>query len=153
MAEVYSRLEGFPKPAEQPEYYHLLLHVGDLTKNPGTELLVATDLENHILGAVVFIGKMPYYGSGGSAPREKDATGFRLLAVREEARGKGTGRRLTQECIDRTRKMETGQVIIHTTRAMMTAWRMYESMGFKRSEDLDFMQGSMPVYGFRLILS
>jgi hypothetical protein len=25
-------------------------------------------------------------------------------------------------------------------------------MGFKRSEDLDFMQGDLPVYGFRLTL-
>jgi hypothetical protein len=43
-------------------------------------------------------------------------------------------------------------MIIHTTMAMQTAWRMYESMGFKRSEDLDFMQGDLPVYGFRLTL-
>jgi hypothetical protein len=27
---------------------------------------------------------------------------------------------------------------------------MYENLGFKRSEDLDFMQGELPVFGFRL---
>ncbi len=43
-------------------------------------------------------------------------------------------------------------MIIHTTMAMQTAWKMYETIGFKRSEDLDFMQEELPVYGFRLLL-
>jgi hypothetical protein len=29
---------------------------------------------------------------------------------------------------------------------------MYEKIGFKRAEDLDFMQGELPVFGFRLKL-
>lgn len=43
-------------------------------------------------------------------------------------------------------------MIIHSTMAMQTAWKMYEKLGFKRSVDLDFMQGDLPVYGFRLVL-
>ena len=43
-------------------------------------------------------------------------------------------------------------MIIHTTIAMQTAWKMYENMGFKRSDDLDFMQEALPVFGFRLLL-
>ncbi len=30
-------------------------------------------------------------------------------------------------------------MVIRTIMAMQTAWKMYESLGFKRSEDLDFM--------------
>lgn len=33
---------------------------------------------------------------------------------------------------------------------MMTAWKMYERIGFQRALDLDFMQEELPVYGFRL---
>ena len=44
------------------------------------------------------------------------------------------------------------QMIIHTTKAMQIAWEMYENMGFKRSKDLDFLQGELPVFGFRLLL-
>ena len=44
------------------------------------------------------------------------------------------------------------QMIIHTTTAMQTAWKLYENLGFKRSADLDFLQEDLPVYGFRLIL-
>ena len=43
-------------------------------------------------------------------------------------------------------------MIIHSTMAMQTAWKMYEKLGFKRSGDLDFIQGELPVYGFRLVL-
>ena len=44
------------------------------------------------------------------------------------------------------------QVVIHTTKSMQVAWIIYEKLGFKRSEDLDFMQGTLAVFGFRLLL-
>jgi hypothetical protein len=44
-------------------------------------------------------------------------------------------------------------VILHTTAAMRVAWALYERLGFRRSEDLDFMQGELPVFGFRLRLA
>ncbi len=152
MVSVYSHLEGFPKPSDQPQYYSLLANVGKLIDKPDVELLVAMSNDDKIAGAVVYFGDMKYYGSGGSATGEKDAAGFRLLAVSETARGQGVGKLLTYECIRRTRDKNIGQVIIHTTKAMQSAWRMYEKLGFKRSEDLDFVQGELPVFGFRLLL-
>ena len=153
MVDVYSHLEGFPTPAEQPAYYALLATVGDLTRKPGVELLAALGDTGSILGAVVFFSDMQYYGSGGSATQEKNAAGFRLLAVSRDVRGLGIGKILTQACIDRARAQGLGQVIIHTTRAMQTAWQMYERLGFKRSPDLDFLQQELPVFGFRLYLN
>jgi ribosomal protein S18 acetylase RimI-like enzyme len=152
MVQVYSQLEGFPKEFEQPDYYKMLANIGELTNRPETELLEAVGTDNKILGAVVFIGDMKYYGSGGSATKEQNASGFRLLAVDPLARGKGIGKILTIACIQKARNRKVGQVIIHTTKAMQAAWKMYENLGFKRSEDLDFMQGELPVYGFRLLL-
>ncbi|MDN4165093.1 GNAT family N-acetyltransferase [Cytophagales bacterium LB-30] len=75
-----------------------------------------------------------------------------MLAVAPEYRGKGLGKLLTQACIDKAKAQHSTQVIIHTTDAMKTAWGMYESLGFVRSKDLDFLQGALPVYGFRLRL-
>jgi hypothetical protein len=54
MVEVYSRLEGFPKQTEQPDYYLMLANVGSLTLKPHTELLVAVTPEEKIAGAVVY---------------------------------------------------------------------------------------------------
>ncbi len=152
MVRVYSRLEGFPKEDEQPAYYETLANVGVFTDKPETELLVAVSSKDKIVGAVVYFGDMKYCGSGGIATKEKNAAGFRLLAVDKEARGHGIGKLLTNECIIKTKQKKLSQVIIHTTKPMQTAWKMYEHMGFKRSEDLDFMQGELQVFGFRLFL-
>lgn len=152
MVEVYSALEGFPKPADQPAYYQLLRNVGQLVQKPGVEILVAVDSGERVLGAVVYFNDIQYYGSGGTATQEKNAAGFRLLAVDPVARGRGIGRLLTEACISKARHQNLSQLIIHSTRAMQIAWKMYESIGFQRSSDLDFKQQSLEVFGFRLKL-
>jgi GNAT superfamily N-acetyltransferase len=152
MVQAYSQLEGFPKESEQPNYYKMLANIGEFTNKPATELLVAVAPGDKITGAVVYFADMKYYGSGGTATQEQNASGFRLLAVDPFTRGKGIGKLLTNECIRKARNINVYQMIIHTTKAMQTAWKMYENLGFKRSEDLDFMQGELPVYGFRLLL-
>jgi GNAT superfamily N-acetyltransferase len=149
MVAVYSQLDGFPKVSEQPDYYKMLANVGTLTNNPGVELLVAA-ADDRIAGAVVYFNDMQYYGSGGTATKEQNAAGFRLLAVDPAVRGQGIGKLLATACIEKARENHLAQVIIHTTMAMQTAWKMYEQMGFKRSEDLDFSQQGLPVFGFRL---
>lgn len=153
MVEVYSQLDGFPKKNEQPNYYKTLANVGGFTLMPKVKLLVAISEYNSIDGAVVYFGDMTYYGSGGSATKEKNAAGFRLLAVGNSARGKGIGKLLTKYCIDLAKKEHQWQLVIHSTKAMNIAWSMYERLGFKRSDDLDFKQDSLDVFGFRLLLN
>lgn len=150
MVDVYSKLVGFPNEIEQPAYYKMLANIGELTKKPQTELLVAVSPEGKISGGVVYFGDMQFYGSGGAATKEKNASGFRLLAVNPSVRGEGLGKLLTNACINKAKKTKQQQVIIHTTKAMQIAWKMYEKIGFKRSVDLDFMQGELAVFGFRL---
>ena len=152
MVRVYSQLDGFPKESEQPNYYNMLANIGELTNKPEAELLVAVSPGDKIAGAVVYFGDMKHYGSGGTATKEENASGFRLLAVDPSARGNGIGKLLTNKCIKKAKDKKVYQMIIHTTMAMQTAWKMYENLGFKRSEDLDFMQGELPVFGFRLLL-
>ena len=152
MVQVYSQLEGFPTELEQPNYYKMLANIGELTNKPETELLVAISSDEKIMGGVVYFSDMQYYGSGGIATKEQNASGFRLLAVDPLARGKGIGKLLINECILKAKDKNHNQVIIHSTMAMQIAWKMYENLGFKRSEDLDFMQGELSVFGFRLLL-
>jgi GNAT superfamily N-acetyltransferase len=131
MVKVYSQLEGFPKESEQPDYYKMLANVGELTKKPDTELLVAVSPEGQIAGCVVYFSDMQYYGSGGIATKEQNASGFRLLAVNPSTRGHGIGKLLTNECIRKAKDKNHFHVVIHTTKAM---------------------QGELPVFGFRLTL-
>ncbi|WP_420602193.1 GNAT family N-acetyltransferase [Flagellimonas sp.] len=152
MVSVYSGLKGFPKADEQPTYYSSLANIGDFTKKPNTELLIAIAPDQKIFGAVLFFSDMQYYGSGGTATLEKDASGFRLLAVDSAARGLGVGKALSKVCIEKARQNKHKNVVIHTTEFMKVAWKMYERLGFKRAKDLDFKQVNLQVYGFRLKL-
>ncbi|MGW9686693.1 GNAT family N-acetyltransferase [Flagellimonas sp. 2504JD1-5] len=152
MVKVYAGLEGFPKQDDQPAYYKTLEHIGEFTKKPGVELLVAITPQNKIIGGVLYFGNMKYYGSGGTAPLEKNASGFRLLAVHPDGRGLGVGKALSLTCIEKAKKKNHENVIIHTTEYMKVAWKMYEKLGFKWALDLDFVQVKLKVYGFRLKL-
>ena len=152
MVNVYSLLEGFPSVEEQPNYYRSLANIGSFTKKPETKLLVAISTENRILGAVLYFGDMKHYGSGGTATKEVNASGIRLLAVDIDSRGLGVGKALTMACIERAKENNNSQVILHTTKAMLKAWALYEKVGFNRSPDLDFKQQGLPVFGFRLKL-
>lgn len=149
MVGVYSSLENFPTPAEQPRYYELLANVGRFTEKPDTRVLVAVSDDEELIGGVVYFGDMEHYGSGGIASTVRDASGIRLLAVDPRFRKSGAGKALTNACIQLARERGHLQVILHTTQAMQVAWRMYETLGFRRSEDLDFVQEGFPVYGFR----
>jgi len=101
---------------------------------------------------VVYYDDMSMYGSGGTATQEKMASGIRLLCVDPDFTGLGIGKALTNECIRLAKANGNQQVILHTTQAMDIAWGLYEKIGFVRSEDLDFSQEGLPVFGFRLKL-
>ena len=151
MVKVYSNLSGFPSPKEQPDYYKMLLNVGELTDSENVQLFIA-DVDNEIQGAVLYINDMKAYGSGSNAVNLKGA-GFRLLAVKPAARGNGFGKMLSLHCIKIAKKNHHDYLYIHTTDTMKLAWGMYERLGFERYKYLDFSQKGIPVYGFRMPLS
>lgn len=153
MSDVYEALDGFPSRTDLPKYYALFDSIGDFADLPGVKLLVAASESGEIGGTVIYCGDMDYYGSGAVTIEAKDAAAFRLLAVSEKARGHGLGKRLTEHCIELGKEEGNDEMIIHTTDAMLTAWRMYEKRGFRRSEDLDFDLGGIMVYGFRMPLA
>jgi len=152
MAEVYAALEGFPSREEQPGYYSLFDNLRSIADNAQTDLLSARTANGELLGSVIYFGDMQFYGSGGTATSIKNASGLRLLAVAPEGRGNGVGRALTDQCIHLARSKKQDQVILHTTNYMKVAWVLYEKMGFKRYEEIDFMQEELPVFGFHLTL-
>jgi len=152
LVDAYARLDGFPSPLEQPRYYAMLANIGDFATKKDARVLVALDVEGTLLGGVVYFGDMAQYGSGGTATSVTDAAGMRLLGVSPAARGHGVGRRLTEACIAAARSQGHARMVLHTTEAMRQAWSMYERLGFRPAHDLDFMQGTLPVFGFSLAL-
>lgn len=153
MVEVYSDLEGFPGPEVHPDYYQTLADIGQLNETPHTQVLVALNDKQQLIGGVVYFSDMSAYGAGGSITEIKNASGIRLLGVSSQARGLGAGKALTQACIQLAKAKGQREVILHTTQAMQLAWSMYLKAGFKRSEELDFLYKGFPVFGFRLDLA
>lgn len=153
LVDVYSSLPGFPTPTEQPNYYQMLANIGSFTAKKDAKVLVAILDGCGLVGGVVYFGDMAEYGSGGIATTVRDAAGIRLLGVSPRHRGLGTGKALTLACIQLAKSRGHSQVILHTTKAMQVAWQLYERLGFQRSIDLDFLQGELPVFGFRLRLT
>lgn len=129
MVEVYSSLEGFPTPEEQPRYYELLTNIGRFTEKKDARVLVALTPGNELVGGIVYFGDMAEYGSGGTATAEKNASGIRLLGIAPKFQGLGAGKALTLACVQSAREKGHAQVILHTTQAMQVAWQMYERFG------------------------
>jgi len=153
LVDAYAALPGMPGPADQPDYYAMLRDVARRAANPAIEVLAAIDAAGEPVGTVDFIADMRAYGAVGPAAAVPDAAGIRLLAVRPDRRGLGLGKALTLDCIARARALGRAAVVLHTTHAMAVAWAMYQRLGFARAPALDFRQGDLAVFGFRLELA
>jgi GNAT superfamily N-acetyltransferase len=152
LVQAYASLPGMPQPHEQPDYYEMLADVGKRDGNPSIRVFVAASEFDAPVGSIDFIGDMRHYGTAGAASCIPNAAGIRLLAVRPDWRGAGIGKALTRYCVEYARTLRRSRVILHTTRVMRTAWSMYEHMGFERFPEIDFQQGTLQVFGFKLEL-
>lgn len=152
IVSAYAALPGMPTVDEQPDYYSALGDVAGRASRPSWTILVAADPANQLLGSIDFIEDMQHYGSGGSAVSIADAAGVRFLAVNEAHRGKGAAKALTRFCIARARTLGKARLVLHTTRVMTSAWALYEGLGFVCFSEIDFRQGALDVFGFKLNL-
>ena len=89
------------------------------------------------------VGAIAYYSCGVSNPKffNSQWASLRLLAVPFNHRGKGIGKKLTQEGILRAKKDCAKGVGLYTSEIMTTAQKMYSNLGFKRSQELPSMLG------------
>jgi len=96
------------------------------------ELIVAED-QGVPVGAVAFVP--PLASPGGHFP--KDWAAFRMLIVDPKARGKGIGKQLTLECIQRARDQNGSTIGLHTSPVMAVALAMYLKLGFCLDRDIE----------------
>ena len=121
-------------------YVHTLRDAAD--RAAGSELLVA-EVAGEIAGSVAYCPPgSPYAEIAGPGEAE-----FRMLAVREKARGRGVGRAMVRACTDRARAAGLSAVRLSTQPNMDDAHRLYERMGFVRTPDRDWE----PVPGLKLM--
>jgi ribosomal protein S18 acetylase RimI-like enzyme len=120
-------------------------------RSTGVEILVATDDDGRVLGAVTYV---PGPQAPGAEFTDPDAAGIRMLAVALDARGRGVGEALTRACVDRARATGRRQIVLHSTDRMTSAHRLYEKLGFRRDTSLDWEpEPDFWLRGFRLLLA
>ena len=125
--EAYRALAGGPLGSYASE-------LADVGRRAGAaDVLVAVE-GGWVLGGVTFV-------PGPDNPYAEDLregeVGIRMLAVAPSAQGRGVGRALSVECIDRARARRARRVALHSTPWMQTAHRLYESLGFVRAPERD----------------
>lgn len=114
------------------------------------EVLVAVDTSPAPGGSGELLGTVTYVADGGefaelSGSAEAE---FRMLAVADEARGRGVGEALARACVDRARRQGKKRVVLSSKTNMRTAHRLYERLGFVRAPQLDWE----PIPGLTLLV-
>jgi ribosomal protein S18 acetylase RimI-like enzyme len=69
-------------------------------------------------------------------PLPDGAAEVRMLGVHPEARGRGVGRALMAASEGLARSLGRTKMVLHTNDDMREARRLYESMGYRRDEDV-----------------
>jgi predicted N-acetyltransferase YhbS len=105
---------------------------GAATALPGTVKLVA-EIDGRLAGFVIY--RPAHVPDGPAVPQEWPA--IRLLSVAPWARGRGTGRLLTNACIDLAQRDRASVIGLHTSEIMNVARPMYERMGFTIVRELE----------------
>lgn len=120
----------------------------DRLENEG-DFLVAAASGGTILGAVLVLDDQSEFRQI-ARPGEVE---FRLLAVRDAARGNGIGRELVEECLNRSKSRGARITVLCTQPSMRAAQALYEGLGFRRRTERDFQVaggGSRWVYSIEL---
>lgn len=133
---AYQEYAAFFEPAAWDTYAQ---NIADVRSRLAESDLIVAEQDGRILGAVTF------YPDGSRAQHETWPAGWagiRLLAVHPSSRGRGIGRALMAECLQRCRKRGVATVGLHTTEVMAVARKMYERMGFVRAPEFDFHPAS-----------
>ena len=121
-----------------------------LAEEDVAQRIVADDHGTLIGSVLLYPPATSAYGGLAGASRVPE---LRLLAVAPEARGRGVGRTLVEECIRRARRDGATELGLHTSRSMVAAIQLYTRMGFERAPELDFQPpGAELVEGYRLPL-
>lgn len=106
-----------------------------------TLVLVAVD-DGTILGTATLELENRVPGSSlEETPLEPGQAHVRMLGVDPNARRRGIGRRLVETCIREAARRGKTVLTLNTTRRMRAAQEMYESLGFRRTPDLDLGGG------------
>ena len=118
-----------------------LERVADVATRARHALVLGAVEDGRVLGSVTveLIERIP--GGHPRPPLNPDQAHVRMLGVHPDVQGRGIGRLLMEGAADEASRAGKRRVTLETTEAMVTAQRLYESMGYRRLDDLVFDDG------------
>jgi ribosomal protein S18 acetylase RimI-like enzyme len=115
--------------------------------------VVVMERERRIVGTVTYYEDAGREGMGWPP----GFAGLRTLAVSPPAQGHGFGRKLCEWCIARAREQGAEALGLHTAEFMVSACRLYESLGFQRRPSHDLLASNVlgldPMLGDQRIIA
>jgi GNAT superfamily N-acetyltransferase len=121
--------------------------VPQLMDDEHTEVILA-ELGGEAVGSITFYPDGRFYDEDVPA----DWACLRTLAVLPSARGRGVGRALMNECLDRARSLGRTRMLLHTIPFMSAAIGLHESLGFQRAPELDVEYAGVTVIAYLMEL-
>jgi GNAT superfamily N-acetyltransferase len=143
---AYSALEDGPD-VDEHGYADELRAVGRRSRQ--AVVLVAVD-DGRLVGCVTYV---PGLDSPLAEDLRPGEAGVRMLAVDPAWQRRGVGRALVTACIERARAEGRHTLFLHSGTWMAVAHRLYESMGFARLPERDWVPvPGIPLFAFALDL-
>jgi len=113
--------------------HEYLRAIGDVAGRVArTTILIAVD-DGRIVGCITL--ELDGRTDLDDGPLEAERAHIRMLGVAPDARERGIGRALMDECERRALAAGKSEMTLHTTQLMQTAQAMYRSMGYVRTAD------------------
>jgi ribosomal protein S18 acetylase RimI-like enzyme len=136
-----------PGDVDWERYLRRIADVSDRADR--TTILVAVE-DGRILGSLTLEleGRVRDEDDEDHRPLDPDEAHIRMLGVDPAARARGVARALMTESESRARAAGKTHMTLNTTKRMQAAQRMYERLGYERTEDTVFPDGFV-LLGYR----
>ena len=128
----YSEFQHVLTPENWQKLYDALHNDGKLKELISKSKVFVCEKKGQIVGAAFFV---PSGNPEGIF--EKEWCYIRRVGVHPKYRGHGIAKRLTELCINQARENNEKIVTLHTSEFMDAARHIYESLGFKRLQEIE----------------
>jgi ribosomal protein S18 acetylase RimI-like enzyme len=123
----------FERPAD-PAWAEYFERLADAAGRTARALVLVAVEDGEVVGTATVELEATIEPDGALEPGH---AGFRMLAVDPAWRGRGIGRALVEECLERARAAGKTTATLHTADEMVAALRLYRSLGFERDPGAD----------------